>query len=105
MSGNFYEAELRKALHAAMESRRVRELGDSSSFFAELMKTYPASGSKIDWGRVPGSIERVEERLLLERPGTRPVGQLVVHPQRAAVEWARMLITSFELLALCTWMS
>lgn len=25
------------------------------------MTAYPASGSKIDWDRVPGSIERVEE--------------------------------------------
>lgn len=61
MSGNFYEAELRRALHAAMESSRIRELGDSSPFFAQLMNIYPAGGSKIDWGRVPGSVERFEE--------------------------------------------
>lgn len=66
MSENFYEAELRKALHAAMESGRVREVGDSSPFFAQLMKTYPASGSKIDWNRVPGSIERIEEEETLQ---------------------------------------
>lgn len=61
MSGNFYEAELRKALHAAMASNRIREVGDSAPFFAQLMKSYPASGSKIDWSRVPDSIERTEE--------------------------------------------
>ena len=64
MSGNFYEAELRKALRTEIESHRIRELGDSSPFFAQLTKAYPASGSKIDWGRVPGSIERVEEGAL-----------------------------------------
>ncbi|MDF0584160.1 hypothetical protein [Bradyrhizobium yuanmingense] len=61
MSANFYEAELRKALRKEIESHRIRELGDSSPFFAQLTKAYPAGGSKIDWGRVPGSIERVEE--------------------------------------------
>ena len=66
MSGNFYEAELRKALRTEIESHRIRELGDSSPFFAQLAKAYPASGSKIDWGRVPGSIERVEEEEALQ---------------------------------------
>lgn len=61
MSGNFYEAELRRALQAALESNRIKELGDSSPFFAQLMKTYPASGSKIDWDRVPGSVERFDD--------------------------------------------
>lgn len=61
MGESFYEAELRKALRAAIESHRIKELGDSSPFFAQLMATYPVSGSKIDWGRLPGSIERVEE--------------------------------------------
>jgi hypothetical protein len=66
MSGNFYEAELRKALRTEIESHRIRELGESSPFFAQLTKAYPASGSKIDWGRVPGSIERVEEDEVLQ---------------------------------------
>jgi hypothetical protein len=66
MSDNFYEAELRKALRAAMESNRIRDLGDSSPFFAQLTKAYPASGSKIDWGRVSGSIERTEEEEALQ---------------------------------------
>lgn len=66
MSGNFYEAELRKALRIEIESHRIRELGDSSSFFAQLAKAYPACGSKIDWGQVPGSIERVEEEEALQ---------------------------------------
>lgn len=66
MSGNFYEAELRKALRAAMESNRIRDLGDSSPFFAQLTKAYPVSGSKIDWGGVPGSMERTEEEETLQ---------------------------------------
>ncbi len=61
MNGNFYENELRKSLRKEIESHRIRELGESSPFFAQLAKAYPARGSKIDWGRVPGSIERVEE--------------------------------------------
>jgi hypothetical protein len=61
MKENFYEAELRKVLRKEMESHLVREVGDSSHFFAGLMETYPARGSKIDWCRVPGSIERAEE--------------------------------------------
>lgn len=61
MSLNFYESELREALRVAIASNHIRELGDSSPFFAELAKAYPASGSKIDWGRVPGSIERTVE--------------------------------------------
>ena len=60
MSKNLYEAELRKALHSAMESNRIRELGESSPFFAGLMQNYPIDGSKVDWDLVPGSIERVE---------------------------------------------
>ncbi len=62
MSSNFYEAELRHVLHFAMESNRIRDLGNSSPFFAQLMKAYPSCGSKIDWARVPGSVERAEER-------------------------------------------
>ncbi|WP_428989917.1 hypothetical protein [Methylocapsa aurea] len=61
MSGNFYEDEVRKALQAAMASNRLREMDDSSPFFAQLMTAYPATGSKIDWNRVPDSIERSEE--------------------------------------------
>lgn len=61
MSENYYEAELRNALCKEIVSHRITELADSSHFFAQLTKDYPANGSKIDWKRVPGSIERVEE--------------------------------------------
>ena len=60
MSGNFYEKELRQELRHEFESGAIRELGDSSPFFAQLGQAYPAHGSKIDWGTIPGSIERVE---------------------------------------------
>ena len=61
MSQNFHEVELRKALRAQIESHRICELGDSAPIFAQLTKAYPARGSKIDWGRVPGAVERLEE--------------------------------------------
>lgn len=66
MSGNFYEVELRKVLHVAMVSKHIREEGDSTPFFEKLMGAYPVSGSKIDWGSVPGSIERTEEDKALQ---------------------------------------
>jgi len=59
MSKNFYESELRKVLRVDFKAHHIRDLGDSSPFFAQLNKAYPTYGSKIDWGRVPGSIERV----------------------------------------------
>jgi len=66
MNSNFYEADLRKALCKEIESRRIRELGDSSPFFVQLAKLYPTNGSKIDWARVPDSIERVENEDALQ---------------------------------------
>lgn len=62
MSENFYEIELHRALRPAMVSRRLVSLGDSSAFFAQLAQAYPVSGSKIDWGRVPGAMERTDEQ-------------------------------------------
>jgi hypothetical protein len=61
MSKNFYDTELRKVLRAELEGSRIRELGDSSPVFAQIATAYPITGSKIDWRRVPGSIELVEE--------------------------------------------
>jgi hypothetical protein len=66
MSRNFYEIELRKALREEIESHYIKEVGDSSPFFAQLTKGYPANGSKIDWSQIPGSIERVEENKSLQ---------------------------------------
>jgi hypothetical protein len=63
MSENFYETELRKSLRVEIESHSVYELGESSPFFEQLAKTYPVYGSKIDWGRVPSSVERIEEEV------------------------------------------
>jgi hypothetical protein len=66
MSGNFYEAELRESLRNEIESNRIREIGDSSAVFAQLAKVYPSSGSKIDWSRVPGSVERIEDEEVVQ---------------------------------------
>ena len=66
MSENFHEAELLKALHPAIVSRRLVSLRDSSTFFARLARAYPVSGSKIDWGRVPHAIERNDEQSNVE---------------------------------------
>jgi hypothetical protein len=67
MGGNFYEVELRKVLRADIEYHRIMEAGDSSPFFEQLGKAFPVIGSKIDWARVPGSIERVEEDEAVQR--------------------------------------
>lgn len=60
-SENFFESELRKSLRTAMVPGQIKEVGDSSVFFARLMDVYPARGSKIDWKSVPESIEQIEE--------------------------------------------
>jgi len=61
MSENFYEVELRNALQSVMELKHIRGVGDSAPLFARLTAAYPSFGSKIDWRRVPGSVERTEE--------------------------------------------
>jgi len=61
MAENFFEDGLRQALRNEIESHRIRELGDSSPFFEQLMKAFPVCGSKIDWDQVPDAIECVEE--------------------------------------------
>lgn len=66
MSANFYETELRKALKPDIQSGRLREIGESSMIFEQLARAYPTNGSKIDWARVPGAIERVEEQDALQ---------------------------------------
>jgi hypothetical protein len=57
---NKYETEVRDVLRVLMEANRIRELGESSPFFAQISALYPLDGSKIDWRRVPGSVERSE---------------------------------------------
>ena len=66
MNGDFFETGLRQALRKEFESHRLRELGDSSPFFSQLMEAFPVCGSKIDWDRVSDSIERVEEDIDLQ---------------------------------------
>ena len=58
---NSYEDDLRETLKADFESGELREVGESDTVFGALSKAYPANGSKIDWAKVPDSIERIEE--------------------------------------------
>jgi hypothetical protein len=56
-----YEDDLRMALKAEFDTNQIREIGNAENVFGPLLKTYPAKGSKIDWKRVSGAIERTEE--------------------------------------------
>jgi hypothetical protein len=56
-----YEDEIRQALKAEIDSSRLKEAGSAHDIFELLTKNYPTCGSKIDWKRVPGSIEYYEE--------------------------------------------
>jgi hypothetical protein len=56
-----YEDEIRRALKAEIDAGCLREAGTSDDLFSLLRKNYPASGSKIDWKRVPGAIECAEK--------------------------------------------
>lgn len=62
-----YEDEIRQALKTEIDSGRFKEAGAADDVFELLTKNYPASGSKIDWKRVPGSIEYYEEDRSQER--------------------------------------
>jgi hypothetical protein len=62
-----YEDENRQALKAEIDSGRLQEAGAAHDVFKLLTKNYPRSGSKIDWKRVPGSIEYCEEDRSQER--------------------------------------
>ena len=56
-----YEDEIRQALKAEIDAGRLKEAGAAIDVYRLLTKTYPRSGSKIDWSRVPGAIECSEE--------------------------------------------
>jgi len=59
--------EIRQALKTEIDSDRLGEVGAAHDVFELLTKNYPMSGSKIDWKRVPGSIEYCEEDQSQER--------------------------------------
>jgi hypothetical protein len=59
--------EIRQALKTEIDSDRLGEVGAAHDVFELLTKNYPMSGSKIDWKRVPGSIEYYEEDRPQER--------------------------------------
>ena len=56
-----YEDHIREALKEEINAGRLKEAGAADDIFQLLAKNYPLSGSKIDWKRVPGSIEFSEE--------------------------------------------
>jgi hypothetical protein len=58
---SIYEEEIWKALKTEIDSGRLKEAGAANDIFELLTRNYPVSGSKIDWKRVPGSIEYYEE--------------------------------------------
>jgi hypothetical protein len=55
-----FDDELRLALKAQLESGLLLEAGSAADILRTLSKRFPTSGSKIDWDRVPGAIERSE---------------------------------------------
>lgn len=64
-----YEDDLRLSLKTEFDANQIREIGNAAAVFDLLSKAYPTNGSKIDWKRVPGAIECIEEdeSLQLER--------------------------------------
>jgi len=55
-----YEGEIRQVLKVEIDAGRLKEAGAAYDVFELLKNTYPVSGSKIDWKRVPGAIEDCE---------------------------------------------
>jgi hypothetical protein len=58
---SIYEDKIRRALKSEIDAGRLKEVGAAIDVYRLLTKTYPRSGSKIDWSRVPGAIECAEE--------------------------------------------
>jgi hypothetical protein len=55
-----YEDDIRQSLKSEFDAGFLSEAGSADDVFGLLAKVYPASGSQIDWKRVPGAIERSE---------------------------------------------
>jgi hypothetical protein len=52
-----YEEDIRKALKLEFDLGHLSEIGPAKEIFGLLTRTYPISGSKIDWRRLPDAIE------------------------------------------------
>lgn len=63
---NYFEAELLKHLHGALEAGIILVEADSAGYFSTLAQCYPVAGSKIRWSHIPGSIERHESAAHLQ---------------------------------------
>lgn len=66
MNDNFYDAELREALRGKFNSGKLKDVGDSLLYFEKLEAGYPVVGSKIEWSKLSGSIERFASNDALE---------------------------------------
>lgn len=60
-AGNFFETELLKDLAAEIHAGSIEIVQDSSAYFSKLAECYPVLGSKIQWSKVPESIEQSEK--------------------------------------------
>lgn len=56
-----YDDEIRQALKDRFGANQLCDVGEATTFFAELAKVFPLAGSRVDWNRVPGAVEQVEK--------------------------------------------
>ena len=61
-----YEEDVRLALKTDLDSGEIREAGEAATVLDSLCRIFPVNGSKIDWRRVPGSVESAEENEALQ---------------------------------------
>lgn len=63
-STNYFEDELLQILGTDVHTGIITIEPDCTDYFVKLAKCFPAAGTKIDWGRVPNSINtwRDEDR-------------------------------------------
>ena len=56
-----FEDDLRLALKTQLETGELRDVGNAAAVFTLLSRSFQTLGSKIDWRRVPGSVESFEQ--------------------------------------------
>ena len=60
-AGNYFETELLKDLDNEIRAGSIMIGPDSVEYFSRLAECYPVAGSKIQWSKVPDSIELSEK--------------------------------------------
>ncbi len=60
MNHKSYEDQIRSTLESDFISKSIFEIGDSTPVFSRMGKIFEPKGSKIDWGKVPESIQAYE---------------------------------------------